>query len=64
MASPERKKYSALLTYLSRDQHRKVKREASECGLSVSDYVRIRLHVQPPPPALVGYFAVKPDPAK
>jgi hypothetical protein len=38
-----RKRHSALLVYISRDQLRELKREAGSLHLNVSDYVRAKL---------------------
>ena len=38
---------SSIIVKVTRDQHRKVKREAKDRELTVSDYVRERLDLQP-----------------
>ena len=53
-----RKQYESILVYLSREQKRTIKRQANTYGMSVADFVRIRLGVQKPPPAT---FMLDPD---
>ena len=58
MSTISRKKKTALLVYVTRDQHRQIKREAKAYAVTLSDLVRYRLGIallpgqRPTPPPI------------